>query len=71
MPNPGQRIKKFRTLNNLEKLSLAKELGYKTDSVIHNWETNQFLPNGRDLKKLALFFEVSVDYLLGLDEWCE
>lgn len=65
---PGQRIKNLRVSNNLDEQSLSEELGYKTDSTIHKWEANIFLPNGRDLKKLALFFEVSVDYLLGLDD---
>lgn len=71
MSKPGQRIKKFRTLNNLDTQVLAEELGYKTAAPIHRWEANESLPNGRDLKKLGQLFEISADYILGLDEWCQ
>ncbi len=64
---PGQRIRKLRVQNNLGQKVLADELGYKTYTTISKWESDKSLPPGRELKKLAKFFGVSVDYILGLD----
>lgn len=64
---PGQRLKKLREQKSLDQHELGVELGKKTSATITKWESDQCLPNGRDLKKLAQFFGVSVDYLLGLE----
>lgn len=65
---PGKRIKRLRVQSDLGQKNLADELGYKTYTTISKWESDQSLPPGRELKKLAVFFNVSVDYILGLDE---
>ncbi len=65
---PGQRIKQLRTLKNIEQQTLATKIDLATSKMIVKWETDQGLPNGRNLKKLATFFGVSVDYILGLDD---
>lgn len=64
---PGTRIRKLRVQNDLGQKALADELGYKTYTTISKWESDKSLPPGRELKKIALFFGVSVDYILGLD----
>ena len=63
----GQRMKHLRNRKNLDQQGLAAELGHQTLTLITKWESDQSLPNGRELKNLAQFFGVSVDYLLGLD----
>ncbi len=37
-------------------------------SVVSNWENDNILPSIEILVKIANFFEVSTDYLLGLDK---
>ena len=37
-------------------------------SVVSNWENDNILPSIEMLVKIANFFEVSTDYLLGLDK---
>lgn len=45
---------------------LAKELG--TDqATISKWESNPLSINSRNLIKLALYFDVTVDELLGIE----
>lgn len=66
---PGQRIKELRIDNEIAQETLATELGYKTYTTISKWEADKSLPPGRELKKLAEYFEVSVDYILGLDDY--
>lgn len=65
---PGKRIRKLRVQNDLGQKNLADKLGYKTYTTISKWEADKSLPPGKELKKLALFFGVSIDYILGLDE---
>lgn len=65
---PGKRIRRLRVQNDLGQKTLANELGYKTYTTISKWESDKSLPPGRELKKLALFFGVSIDYILGLDD---
>lgn len=65
---PGKRIKRLRVQSDLGQKNLADELGYKTYTTISKWESDKSLPPGRELKKLAQFFGVSIDYILGLDD---
>lgn len=64
---PGQRIRKLRVQNNLGQQALADQLGYQTYTTISKWEADKSLPPGNKLMKLAHFFGVSVDYILGSD----
>lgn len=64
---PGQRIKKLRILNKLEQEEVAEQLDHPSSVLLTNWESDKSLPPSRELKKLAKIFEVSVDYILGLD----
>ncbi len=46
---------------------LAKELG-TTDAAISNWENEINEPKISYLRSIAMFFNVSADYLLGLED---
>lgn len=61
---------RLRTLR-LERKLTQKELGThvnKQKNVISNYEADYRLPPSDVLVDIALFFNVTVDYLLGLDD---
>ena len=62
----GEQIRTLRTAKNLSQVQLAARLGVTKQSV-SNWENNNILPSVDMLKKIALFFSCSTDYLLELD----
>ena len=45
---------------------LQEYLNFKSASLIYKWINNSCLPSFSNLIKLADFFEVNIDYLLGL-----
>lgn len=51
----------------ISQIELAKKLGVTKQSV-SNWENDNILPSIEMLIKIATFFGVSTDYLLGLDK---
>ena len=61
----GDRIKTLRTARNLSQVELARKLNVSKQSV-SNWENNNILPSVDIVKKLALFFSCSADYLLEM-----
>lgn len=65
---PGERIKVLRTKNDISQKQLSQDLGYKTYTTISKWEADASLPPGKELRKLATYFQVSTDYILGLDD---
>lgn len=62
-----ERLKELRSEKELSQTQLAKELGVSQRSV-SNWETGVRQPDFETLEKLANFFAVSTDYLLGLTD---
>lgn len=64
----AERLRELRTEKNLSMKDLAKEIG-TTDAAISNWENEINEPKISYLKTIALFFGVSTDYLLGLENW--
>lgn len=62
----NERIKELRIANNLTQVDLATDLSV-TKQCISNWENNNILPSVDMLVKLANYFSVSTDYLLGID----
>ena len=62
----GDRIKILRTSHNLSQVQLAEQLNVSKQTV-SNWENNNILPSIEMLIKIALFFSVSTDYLLEMD----
>lgn len=46
---------------------VLSKLGISTGSI-SNWQQNKTVPSGDTLAKIADYFDVSVDYLLGREE---
>ncbi|MEE6665625.1 helix-turn-helix transcriptional regulator [Limosilactobacillus fermentum] len=65
--NIGERIAQLRKSRSMSQFQLAKTLNIAT-STLGMYETNKRKPNMEMLEKLADFFGVSVDYLLGRPE---
>ncbi len=57
-------LKLLRTRANMKQTDLAKKLGI-AQSTLSGWETGKFEIDNANLNKLALLFDVSIDYLLG------
>ena len=62
----GDRIKALRIARKLSQIELAQKLNISKQSV-SNWENNNILPSIEMLKKIAVFFSCSTDYLLEMD----
>lgn len=60
----SERLKKLRNEKRLSQKELAKELNM-SQQTIAKWENNQSTPNPEMIVKIANFFDVSTDYLLG------
>ena len=60
----GNRIADLRTNNHMSQFQLAKVLGIGT-STLEMYETNKRKPSPKVLNKIADYFDVSTDYLLG------
>ena len=58
------RLKELRILNNLSQMQLSLKTGL-SQSAIAKWELGKTEPDLLTLWKIADFFDVSVDYLLG------
>lgn len=63
----NENIKQLRIARNLSQVDLAKVLGV-TKQSISNWENNNIQPSIDMLIRLAEFFSVSTDYLLGFEQ---
>lgn len=61
------RLKELRLSKKLKQIDVARYLGI-TSQAYGNYENNNRQPDPDTLNKLADFFEVSLDYLLGRDE---
>ena len=63
----GDRLKKLRTDKALSQEQLARKLSI-TKSMVSAYENSVRLPSYDVLIKIALFFNVSFDYLFGFDK---
>ncbi len=63
----AERLKELRADKNIGQNALAKALDLSNASVSY-WETGKQVPSAEAVYKLARFFNVSADYLLGLKE---
>ena len=61
------RLKTLRKRDNISQNALAKTLGI-TRASVNAWEMGISYPNAQSLILLAKYFNVSVDYLLGIDD---
>lgn len=66
--SPGERIRELRVKYKVSQKNLSNDLGYKTYTTVSKWESDASLPPGRELKKLASYFDVTTDYILGLED---
>ena len=63
----GKKLKELRHENNLTQKQLADILKINSVTYLH-YEKDQREPPLSLLAEIALFYEVSVDYLLGLKD---
>jgi len=61
-------LKHIRNEEGVTQVQLAKYLNV-TDRSIRDWENEKTEPNYDTLIKLANYFDVSVDYLIGRKEY--
>ena len=59
-------LKKLRKVNNITQAELAQQMNVSLTTV-SNWETGFSKPDVEQLKRLAEIFNVSTDYLLGIN----
>lgn len=62
-----ERLKVLRTARQLSQQQVAEALG-TTKQTISRWESGEREPNLASLYALAVYYEVSTDYLLGKSE---
>ena len=62
--NHMNNIRYLRQKNNLTQVELAAKMGVK-QNTLSAWETGSSTPELRSAVRLADFFEVSLDFLLG------
>lgn len=63
----SEKLKELRIEKGLKQEELAKVLSV-TQRKISYWETGKIEPDLLHLTKIADYFQVSVDYLLGREE---
>ncbi len=62
----ADRLLELRKEKEISQATLAKALGVSF-SVVCYWETDRSEPTAPNLVKIVEYFNVSVDYLLGLE----
>lgn len=62
----AKQLEKLRNAYNLTQTQLADELCV-TKQTVSNWENGNILPSVDTLIRICNFFNVSTDYILGLD----
>lgn len=67
MVNLTKRLKELRAGKELTQTEIAKIIGLEY-YIIGNWETGRSKPTLEDLCKLADFYQVSTDYILGRED---
>lgn len=60
-------LKELRAENNVTQKQLAEAINTNIKSIVR-WESGQIEPSAYYIAKLAKFFHVSADYLLGLED---
>lgn len=63
----AERLKELRAEKEMSQTQLSKETGLSHSAIVY-WETEQRVPNANAIITLALFFGVTTDYLLGLED---
>ena len=60
----NENIKALRIQSGLNQVEFAKKMGV-TKQCVSNWENDNVVPSVKMLVKLADFFKVTTDFLLG------
>ena len=63
----GERIRKIRQLYGLT----LEEFGDKINvhfSTVSNWESGIYIPKTEEIAKISIAFNITSDYILGLDD---
>lgn len=63
----GNRLKELRKSKNLSQEKLAEILG-ASNNAVYNWEVGRSQPPIEIITKLAEYFNVTTDYLLGFSK---
>lgn len=63
----NEMIKKLRSARGMNQVEFAKAMGVSKQCV-SNWENDNVMPSIEMLVKIADFFNVSTDYVLGRTE---
>ena len=67
MVDISKTLREIRNSFGLTQKELSEKIGVKS-YIIANWEINRSAPSISDLIKLADFYQVSVDYLIGRED---
>lgn len=62
----SRKIKEIRLEHNLTQKELSEKIDY-SQSIITRWEKNECEPTATAIITLAKLFDVSADYILGLE----
>ena len=62
----NERIRQLRIARGINQVELSKALNV-TKQTVSNWENDNIQPSIEMLVKFAAFFNVTTDYMLGLD----
>ena len=63
----GEKLREIRTEKGLKQQEVANYFNV-SKMTISAWETNKQEPSISDITKLCIWFQVSADYLLGLED---
>ena len=63
----ADRLRELRVENKLSPRGLADKIGV-SDSTVSRWEKEEMSITDENIVRLAKFFGVSSDYLLGLED---
>ena len=64
----ADRIKSLRQEKGVGQNKMAEDLEVSNASISY-WETGKQIPSAEVIYKMAKYFNVSADYILGLVEW--
>ena len=64
----AKRLQSLIEENKITMYRVAKDLKYSKTTIL-NWCYETTEPKATDIVKLAIYFEVSTDYLLGLEDY--
>ena len=66
----SERLRYLRKINGVTQAELSKYLGYGY-TAISNYENAEHQPDYNTLMKIAEYFHVSIDFLMGADDCME